>query len=146
MSYLQTLTKRWFPSWPPLISGITHYLNEQGIRYECLKLFGLDSVKKWAPPQERSSKPNLDWKIGVWLEKREVNGGPLKNTQKRQLSMDWRDTCYSRPTIQSSLKLQIFKSVLYVFAFKPITLKFSKHTNVWMLFPVTGLILWLNWF
>ena len=54
------------------------------------------------------------------MEKREVNGGSLKIAQTREL-----------PTNPHKALLNYrFSKVYYVFAFNPITLEFSKRTDV----------------
>ena len=51
------------------------------------------------------------------------------------LSMDWTDRCPSN-RYQALLFQQLLK-VNHAFAFKPITIKFSKSANFWMLFQMT---------
>ena len=109
-------------------NSITHVLNEQGTGYECLKSIGFYWVEKWTLPHERASKPNSDCEIWGWLEKKEVNGGPLKQNPKEE-SLVWIGGTPVPPTNSR------FSKVYHDFAFKLITLKFSKLTTVWMLFP-----------
>ena len=73
----------------------------------------IDWGEKWILPYQRASKAYSDGEIWTWLEKREVNGGFLKIAETRELRMEWLKGQLSN--LQSSLKLQIFKSVLRLY-------------------------------